>query len=116
MREIIFETEVQNKLQDLKKYLVEIQGEKKASKTIKELIESLETLDINDFGYNMREKFNIDCPSDWFIYYSHMNYFIYSKSETKITFLKMYDYRQDFLQDLFGISMRSLESIKFWGE
>ena len=45
-----------------------------------------------------------------------MNYFVFSKTDTLITVLKMYNNKQDFIYDLFGIEMRSQESKDYWGE
>ena len=116
MREIIFEKEVQYKLADLKEKLVEIQGEQKAIKTMKGILEAIDNLGIYSIGKNIKDTYNIDCPDNWYLLYVNKNYFVFSKTDTRITVLKMYDNKQDYICDLFGIEMRSQESIDFWGE
>ena len=117
MREVIIETEVQYQLAELKDYLIEIQGDKKGKKTFSEIIAALDSMEyFGDVGSNISERFNIDCPSNWFLYYIHKNYFVFSKTDSTITILKMYDNRQDFIYDLFGVEMRSQESKDYWGE
>lgn len=116
MREVVFSEDVKNGLALLKEKLEIIQGEKKAKKTLKAIVDSLDNLSIHDIGHPINEFYNVECPKNWYLLYSNMNYFVYSKTKTKITVLKMYDYREDFIYDLFGIEMRSKESKQFWGE
>ena len=117
MRKVIIETQVQNQLAELKNYLIDSQGEKKGKKTFSEIIASIDNLGtFGSIGSNLRERFDIDCPNNWYLLYSHMNYFVFSRTETLVTVLKMYDNRQDFIFDLFGIEMRSQESKDYRGE
>lgn len=117
MREVIFEKEVQYKLADLKARLIAIQGEEKGLKTLKSILTAINNLGtFASIGKNIKDTYNVECPDSWFLLYVNKNYFIFSKSETKITVLKMYDNKQDFIYDLFGMEMRSKESMDFWGE
>ena len=117
MRDVIIETEVQSRLLELKDLLIHEQGTKKGSKTFSAIISEIDNLGIFEaVGSNIRERFNIDCPDNWYLLYSHTNYFIFSKTDNLITVLKMYNNRQDFIYDLFGIEMRSKESIDYWDE
>ena len=78
---------------------------------------AIDNLGIFDsIGSNLKEKYNIDCPDNWYLLYVKMNYFIFSKNSDKIVILKMYNNREDFLFHLFGTEMRSQESIMYWGE
>lgn len=117
MRNVIFETEVKNQLLDLKNYLIESQGDTKGLKTFKEIMSSIDNLGIFDsIGSNLKEKYDIDCPDNWYVLFVKMNYFIFSKTDSEIVVLKMYNNKQDFLFHIFGIEMRSQESIDYWGE
>ena len=117
MRDVIIELEVQMQLLELKDLLICEQGDKKGIKSFSDIIASIDNLGIFDaIGSNIRERFNIDCPENWFLLYSHTNYYIFSKTDTLITVLKMYNNKQDFIYDLFGIEMRSQESKDYWGE
>lgn len=116
MWEIIFEKEVQYKLADLKVKLIEMQGEQKALKTMKGILDAIDNLGIYSIGKNIKDTYSIDCTDNWYLLYVNKNYFVFSKTETRITVLKMYDNKQDYICDLFGIEMRSQESIDYWGE
>ena len=117
MRTVIYSDVVKSKLKSLKDRLIVIQGVKKGTKTISSMVSILDNLgEFADTGISIREKFDVDCPSNWYLLYCNRNYFIYSKSDKQINILEMYDNRQDFMNELFGIEMRSFESISFWGE
>lgn len=117
MRNVIIETEVQYQLNDLKDYLISIQGERKGKNTFADIMSNIDNLEqFGDVGRNIKEYFNLDCPNNWYLLYVHKNYFIFSKTESTITILKMYNNKQDFIYELFGIEMRSQESIDYWDE
>lgn len=116
MYNVIIEPEVQSRLKDLKALLLQSQGEKKGMKTFQEIISALDNLQLYKLGTNLREKYFIDCPDNWYLLYTNKNYFIFSRSDDTVKVLKIYNERQDFIYDLFGIEMRSQESKDYWGE
>ncbi len=102
---------------DLKDYLISIQGERKGKNTFADIMSNIDNLEqFGDVGRNIKEYFNLDCPDNWYLLYVHKNYFIFSKTESTITILKMYNNKLDFIYELFGIEMRSQESKDYWGE
>lgn len=117
MRKVIYSDAVKSKLKSLKNRLIVIQGVKKGTKTISSIVSILDNLgEFADTGIPIREKYDVDCPPNWYLLYCNRNYFVYSKSDKQISVLEMYDNRQDFINELFGIEMRSFESICFWGD
>ena len=117
MGTVIYSETVKDKLKILKDRLIAIQGEKKGTKTIRAIVSVLDNLgEFADTGISIKEKYDVDGPENWYLIYTNRNYFIYSKLDEQINVLEMYDNRQDFINELFGINMRSFESIRFWGE
>lgn len=117
MRKVIIENEVVNQLVGLRQKLITSQGMSKGENTFQKIISSIDNLGIySTLGRNIKIYYNVDCPDNWYLLTSHRNYFVFSKTEELITVLKMYDEKQDFINDLFGISMRSRESIDYWKE
>ena len=117
MRKVIIENEVVNQLVGLRQKLITSQGMSKGENTFQKIISSIDNLGIySTLGRNIKIYYNVDCPDHWYLLISHRNYFVFSKTEELITVLKMYDEKQDFINDLFGISMRSRESIDYWEE
>lgn len=79
MRNVIIETEVQYQLNDLKDYLISIQGEKKGKNTFADIMSNIDNLEqFGDVGRNIKEYFNIDCPDNWYLLYVHKNYFMFA--------------------------------------
>ena len=116
MYDVIIEPEVQAKLKELKTFLLQSQGEKKGLKTFQEIISAIDNLQLYVLGTSIRERYSIDCPDNWFLLYTNKNYLIFSRTDDTVKVLKIYDERQDFIYDLFGIEMRSQESKDYWGE
>jgi len=117
LRNVIIENDVQYQLLDLKNNLIESQGDRKGTRTFKEIVSSIDNLGVFDsIGSNLKEKYKINCPDNWYVLYVRMNYFIFSKTDNEVIVLKMYNNKQDFLFHLFGVEMRSQESILYWGE
>ena len=65
-------------------------------------------------GTSIREQYGIDC--DYRYIYTHKNYFIFTKTQTQVNILDMFNEKEDFIFKLFGVSMRSKDSIDYWGE
>ncbi len=116
MYNVIIEPEVQARLKDLKVFLLSVQGEKKGLKTFQKIITAIDNLQLHELGANIREKYSVDCPDNWYLLYTNKNYIIFSRTDDTVKVLKMYDERQDFIFELFGIEMRSQESKEYWGE
>lgn len=116
MYNVIIENDVQNKLGELREILIQTQGEKKGNRTFESIISTIDNLQNYEIGTSIRERFYIDCPDNWYILYSHKNIFIFSRTEDTVTVLKMYNEKEDFIYDLFGVEMRSQESKDYWGE
>ena len=64
IRNVIIETEVQYQLNDLKDYLISIQGERKGKNTFADIMSNIDNLEqFGDVGRNIKEYFNMKDPS-----------------------------------------------------
>ena len=117
MYNVIYEREVQFKIASLKDELIEKQGEQKGLQTISDIVSSLDNLSIYPYiGKSIRDNYQVDCPENWYIIYIKKNYFVFSITKADVIVLKMYNEKQDFIHELFGIETRSSDSIEYWGE
>lgn len=116
MREVIISNEVKDELYELKNRLLELQGQEKGQKTFGEIMHAIDNLEIFEVGRNIKREYAVDCPDNWFVFYTHRNYFIISRTDSLVTVLKMYNEKEDIMKDLFGIEMRSRESKEYWGD
>ncbi len=65
-------------------------------------------------GVSMREQYDLDC--DYSMVYIEHNYFIYYYTDEVILVLEIFNEREDFMYQMFGIVTTSQDTIDFWGE
>lgn len=118
MYEIVYSPVVQQKLAALKSKLTELCGEKSGIKRFLAVINGLEVrLAYSNTGipiktiYDVEEKFE-----NYYIIYSHKNYFLYYIEENSVNVMEMYDEREDFARTLFGIVTTTQETLEYWDE
>jgi hypothetical protein len=114
MLDVIYSDIVKEKLAVLQGKLIIMQGEGKAKKTMEAIVDSLDNLGLYQIGDSIKDRYNIDCPKDWYILYSHMNYFVFKRTDEQVVVLQMFDYRQDFIYELFGI--KTWNSNDYWDD
>jgi plasmid stabilization system protein ParE len=114
MLNVIYSDIVKEKLDVLKEKLIIMQGEEKAKKIIEAIVDSLDNLGIFQIGDPIKDRYSVNCPDDWYILYSNMNYFVFKRTDEQVIILQMFDYRQDFIYELFGI--KTWDSSDYWDE
>lgn len=62
----------------------------------------------------MREKYGLNC--DYFMLFMEHNYFIYRITDEMIMILEIFNEKEDFMRQMFGIVTTSQETIDYWGE
>ena len=67
-----------------------------------------------EMGISMREKYGLDC--DYYMLFVGHNYFIYRIVEGMVLILEIFNEKEDFMYQLFGIITTSQETIDYWGE
>ena len=114
MKQVIYSDGVVTKLQVLKDELDNKYGNKISEDILRKITGRLDNLGQFNSGESTRDRFGID--SDYMVIYGYHNFFFYLEQEDRIVVLEMFNEREDFIYVLFGIPMRSHESIDYWGE
>ena len=114
MRTVIYSNTVIEKLQILKDLLTDEYGKKKSDTIIKNIAGKLDNLGMFNSGEYVKDRFGIDC--DYMYLYIEPNFYFYKECSDKIDIIEMFHEKEDFIYVLFGIPMRSKESIDYWGE
>lgn len=65
-------------------------------------------------GSSMRDKYDLDC--EYYILFAEHNYFIYRFTDEMVLILEIFNEREDFMYQMFGIVTTSQETIDYWGE
>lgn len=67
-----------------------------------------------DIGVSMREKYDLDC--DYYMLFIEHNYFIYRIMGDMILILEIFNEKEDFMRQMFGIVTTSQDTIDYWDE
>ena len=67
-----------------------------------------------EMGVSMRKQYDLDC--DYYMLFVEHNYFIYRITDDMVIILEIFNEKEDFMYQLFGIATINQESIDYWGE
>lgn len=115
MKKLKYSPDYVEKMRELKKYLDFQFGGDVRKKVIKEIGSRVRSLRENEqIGISVREMYGVD--TDCLCIFVAKNYVFYRIETDCIYVVNVYNEREDFMMDLFGISGRTQESIDYWGE
>ena len=67
-----------------------------------------------EMGVSMREQYDLDC--DYYILFIEQNYFIYRIMDDMIMILEIFNEKENFMYQFFGVVTTSQETIDYWNE
>lgn len=114
-RRIIYSSIALAKRKSIKKVIKNQYGQLVAdrhSRTISKTIAKLKSYP--QMGISMKEAYDIDC--EYYMIFVEHNYFVYRIFEDKILILEVFNEKEDFIYQLFGIVTTSQESLEYWGD
>ena len=82
------------------------------SKNISKTISKLKQFP--EMGESLRKQYDLDC--DYYMLYIKHNYFIYRITDDKIIIVEIFNEKEDFMYQMFGIVTTSQETIDYWDE
>ena len=62
----------------------------------------------------MRKQYGLKC--DYYILFIEHNYFVYHIMEDMVMILEIFNEKEDFMYQMFGIVTTNQETIEYWGE
>ena len=93
----------------IKKDIKDRYGKERADKFSKHVSKSIAELKkFPELGISLREKYDLDC--DYYILFIEHNYFIYRILEDLILILEIFNEKEDFMYQLFGIVTTSQDA------
>ena len=103
------------KINSLKRDLTKEYGKDKAKEAVSEIMTIAKGLATNpNAGKALSELYDID--TDYYYFYTKPNYVFYYTENDRLIVAEMFNEREDFMLELFGMSGRTQESIDYWGE
>lgn len=114
-KKVEFSQIVRRKMKNLKKSLTDRFDEDTAQKGLRSIVDSAKDLAaFPEKGEAVSELFDVD--TDFRILYVNHNYLFYYFEDDRIIVAEMFDEREGFMYNLFGISSESQESLDYWDE
>lgn len=114
-RKIVYSALALLKRKTIKKEIKEKYGQEQADKFSNRISKILSELKrFPEMGSSMRDKYDLDC--EYYILFAENNYFIYRFTDEMVLILEIFNEREDFMYQMFGIVTTSQETIDYWGE
>lgn len=114
-RKIAYSDIALSKRKAIKKEIKEKYGKERAdifSKRVSQKIAELKQFP--ELGISMRGKYDLDC--DYYMLFVEHNYSIYRITEDMVMVLEIFNEKEDFMFQLFGIVSTSQDTLDYWGE
>ncbi|MCI9175318.1 MAG: type II toxin-antitoxin system RelE/ParE family toxin [Lachnospiraceae bacterium] len=114
-RKIAYSEIALSKRKEIKKEIKSKFGKVRASEFSRRITKTIAGLkQFPNMGISLREKYGLDC--DYYMLFIEHNYFIYRIMDDIILILEIFNEKEDFMYQLFGINTTSQETLDYWGE
>ncbi|MCM1048547.1 MAG: type II toxin-antitoxin system RelE/ParE family toxin [Clostridiales bacterium] len=114
-RKIAYSKIALSKRKAIKKDIKERYGKERADKFSKHISKCIAELkQFPELGVPLREKYDYDC--DYYMLFVEHNYFIYSVLDDLILILEIFNEKEDFMYQLFGVITTSQDTLDYWAE
>lgn len=114
-RKIVYSDIALSKRKAIKKTIKDNYGKERADRFSADISRKLSDLKrFPDIGISMREKYGLNC--DYYMLFIEHNYFIYRITEKWILILEIFNEKEDFMRQMFGVVTTSQDTIDYWDE
>lgn len=114
-RKIVYSEIALLKRKAIKKDIKERYGKERADKFSEHISKSIAELKkFPELGTSLRDKYDLDC--DYYMFFIEHNYFIYRILDELILVPEIFNEKEDFMYQLFGVVTTSQETLDYWDE
>ena len=114
-RKIVYSKIALEKRKAIKREIKEKYGQERADKFSKQFSGTLANLKkFPGIGISLREKYGLDC--DYEMLFIEHNYVIYRLVQNIILILEIFNEKEDFMYQMFGVVTTSQETLDYWNE
>lgn len=114
-RKIIYSGIALEKRKAIKRDIKEKYGQERADKFSGNISRALAKLKkFPESGTSLRKTYQLDC--DYYMLFIEHNYFVYRITDEAILILQVFNEREDFLFQMFGIITISQDTLDYWDE
>lgn len=114
-RKIVYSAIALSKRKAIKKEIKEKYGQERADRFSNHISRTIASLKkFPDMGVSMCEKYGLDC--EYYMLFIEHNYFIYRIMDDMVLILEIFNEKEDFMYQMFGIVTTSQETLDYWDE
>lgn len=114
-KKIVYSEIALSKRKAIKKNIKDNYGKERADQFSSHISKTLAKLKrFPDMGISMRAKYDLDC--EYYMIFIEHNYFIYRITDEMIMILEIFNEKEDFMWQMFGIVTTSQDMLDYWGE
>ena len=114
-KKVVYSEIALKKRKAIKKEIKDRYGKERADKFSEHISKTIAKLkQFPEMGSSMRNKYGLDC--DYYVIFIEHNYFIYRITDEMILILEIFNEREDFMRQMFGIVTTPQETLDYWGE
>ena len=114
-RKIAYSEAALSKRKAIKREIKEKYGKERANEFARNVSETIAKLKrFPEMGMPLREKYGLDC--DYYMLFIEHDYFIYRIMDDMVLILEIFNEKEDFMFQLFGIVTTSQDILDYWGE
>ncbi len=115
LKKIVYSSVALSKRKAIKNEIKQKNGQYTADKVSKRISAVIAKLkEFPEMGESMRMQYDLDC--DYRMIFIEHSYFIYRVMEDTVMILEIFNEKEDFMYQMFGIVTTSQETIDYWGE
>ena len=114
-RKIAYSEIALSKHKAIKKEIKDRYGKERADKFSEHISKSIAKLkNFPELGVSLRDKYELDC--DYYMLFIEHNYFVYRIFDEMILVLEIFNEKEDFMFQLFGVVTTSQDTLDYWDE
>lgn len=114
-RKIVYSEIALSKRKAIKKDIKERYGKERADKFSEHISNSIAKLKkFPELGVPLRDKYELNC--DYYMLFIEHSYFIYRILDEMILVLEIFNEKEDFMFQLFGVVTTSRDTLDYWDE
>lgn len=114
-RKIAYSETALSKRKAIKKEIKEKYGKERADEFSEHISKNIAELKkFPELGVYLRDKYDLDCY--YYMLFVERSYFIYRILDEMILVLEIFNEKEDFMYQLFGVITTSQDTLDYWGE
>lgn len=115
LKKIAYSAIALSKRRAIKREIKEKYGQCVADRVSKHMSQTVAKLkQFPEMGVSLRGQYDLDC--DYYMLFVEHNYIIYRIMDDMVMILEIFNEKEDFMYQMFGVVTTSQDTVDYWGE